>query len=151
MLGILCIAQCCRRCNVLCCLRCTSLWRGKIFVVGANFWRGVKFILHPACKLLTCLNVATSPKRRVYHVVITNSTQVNRHSIIEKYRPKCTGMVGITTVGKCETDASVGRLCVASLWSVPEMKWRIDIWGNIVLLWTQTQLAGNCTIFSFVH
>jgi len=26
------------------------------------------------------LNVATSPKRRVYHVVITNNTHVNRYN-----------------------------------------------------------------------
>jgi hypothetical protein len=87
----------------------------------------MKSVVSPACKLVTLLNVATSPKRRIYHVVITNST-VNRYGTEDKYRRMCTGMGGKTTAGKCGTDSSVGRLCVASLLRVPQK-------GNSVMVY----------------
>jgi len=74
------------------------------------------------------LNVATSPKRRAFQVVITNNTHVNRHNTGGKYRQKCTGRGGIRTAGKCRTDASVWRFCVASLLGVP-------LNGNSVLVY----------------
>jgi hypothetical protein len=72
--------------------------------------------------------VGANQKFRVCHVVITNNTHVSRHNTGGKYRRKCTGRGGIRTVGKCRTDATVGRLCVASLLRVPQE-------GNRVLVY----------------
>jgi len=61
-------------------------------------------------------------------VVITNNTHVNRHNTGGKYRQKCIGSGGKRTAGKCGTDASGGRLCVASLLRMPQK-------GNCVLVY----------------